>query len=275
MLDFFKAIDYKYILEITVKIFKNSIVQSVLIVAAAFAVYKIISALFKRASGKNLKKIDRKKSETYLRLINSIVKYALLIITFFLLLSVNKVNITSMVAGLGIAGVILGFAVQDALKDVIRGFDIISDNYFKVGDLVDYKGTEGVVQEIGIKTTKIKDIKTENIISIPNRNIEAVARVSKYVYIEIPLPYETPLETARDVVKEICGQIEKSSKVSRCESLGVTKLDDSAIKHFIRLECKDNGKKLQVRRDALGEILSVLEARGISVPYNQLDIHTK
>ena len=265
---------FKDFYEVLQKIFENNIVKSILVIIFAFAVYKAVSAIIK-ARGKRLKKLDRKKGETYLHLINSMVKYAILIIAFFMLLSVNNVNITSMIAGLGIAGIILGVAVQDALKDIIRGFDIISDDYFKVGDLVDYNGIEGIVTEIGIKTTKIKEIKTENIVSIPNRSIEAVSLVSKFIYIEIPMPYETPLDKAEATATEICKEIEKEKDVKGSSYLGVTNLGDSAIKYLIKLECKDNAKKLQIRRNALATVLTVMAANGISVPYNQIDVHTK
>ena len=134
---------FKDIYETAEKILSNNIVKSVLVIALAFLLYKIITALLD-ARVKHLKKLDRKKSQTYLHLVNSALKYAILVVAFFMLLSVNNVNITSMIAGLGIAGIILGVAVQDALKDIIRGFDIVSDDYFKVGDLVEYKGIEGI-----------------------------------------------------------------------------------------------------------------------------------
>lgn len=266
--------NFDKILETAQKIFSNSIVKSVLVIIISFGVYKLISILL-NARGKRLKKLDRKKSETYIRLINSTVKYAVLIIAFFSLLSVNNVNITSMLAGLGIAGIILGVAVQDALKDIIRGFDIVSDDYFKVGDLIEVNGKEGIVTEIGIKTTKIKEIKTDNIISIPNREIAQAALVSKFIYIDIPMPYETPLDVAKNVAKEICKAIEKATDVKSCGFIGVNKLDDSAINYLIRIECKNNAKKLQIRRDALGTALEVMANNKISVPYQQIDIHNK
>ena len=265
---------FKEVYEVAQKVLENNIVKSVLVIVFAVLVYKAISAIIK-ARGKRLKKLDRKKSETYLHLINSVVKYAVLVIAFFMLLSVNNVNITSMIAGLGIAGIILGVAVQDALKDIIRGFDIISDNYFKVGDLVECGGTEGIVREIGIKTTKIKDIKTENIISVPNRNIEAAALVSDYIYVDIPMPYETKLKTAETVVGEICTAAQSNKLIKECKYLGVNKLDDSAIKYLIKVKCTDNSKKLQIKRDCNRVILETLAAHKISVPYNQIDVHTK
>lgn len=262
------------VLDIVKKVISNSIVKSAIVILISFAAYKLLSA-FLNARGKKLKKLDRKKGQTYINLINSTVKYAVLIIAFFSLLSVNNVNISSMLAGLGIAGIILGVAVQDALKDVIRGFDIVSDDYFKVGDLISINGKEGIVTLIGIKTTKIKEIKTDNIISIPNREIASAALVSNIVYIEVPMPYETPLERAESVVLQICRTAEKNSNIKECKYMSVNKLDDSAIKYMIKLNLADNRKKLQTTRDAHRVILDTMAQSGISVPYNQIDVHNK
>lgn len=256
------------------KIFSNSIVKSVIIIIAAIAVYKAVSAVLS-ARGKRLKELEKKNRETYLRLINSVFKYTLFVICFFALLQVNHVNITSMVAGLGIAGIILGVAVQDALKDIIRGFDIISDNYFKVGDLIEFKGIEGKVIELGLKTTKIKDIKNDYIISVPNRNIEDIALVSNLFYIEVPMPYETPLEAAEKAVSQICDTGKKNKNIKDCVYMSVNKLDDSAIKYMVKVVMRDNTKKLQTTRDMWRIILDVMTQNSISVPYTQIDIHSK
>ena len=256
--------NFQKILEISNKVFSNSLVKSALVVIAAFAVYKAVSGILS-ARGRRLQKLDRKKSETYVHIINSTVKYAVLIVAFFVILQVNNVNITSMIAGLGIAGIILGVAVQDALKDIIRGFDIVSDNYFKVGDVVNYNGVEGKVLELGIKTTKIKDIKTENIISIPNRSIDALALVSNVIYVEAPMPYETPLETAEAVVGDICAENVKNKLIKDCKYMGVNQLGDSAVKYLIKVTFGDPAKKLQVRRDTHRAILDVMAKHGISV----------
>ncbi|MBO4692950.1 MAG: mechanosensitive ion channel family protein [Clostridia bacterium] len=265
---------FKEILGALSKILSNSIVKSVVIIIAALAVYKIVSYILS-ARGRRLKKLEKKSRETYLRLVNSIFKYTLFVICFFALLQVNNVNITSMVAGLGIAGIILGVAVQDALKDIIRGFDIISDNYFKVGDLVEYNGIEGKVLELGLKTTKIRDIKNDNIISIPNRNIDAIGIVSNLIYIDIPMPYETPLSEAEKAVDEICAAACKTDNIKKCVYIGVTELGDSAIKYYIKVVLTDNAKKLQSSRDVRRVILDVMAANKIPVPYTQIDVHTK
>ena len=92
-------------------------------------------------------------------MISNFIKYAFFIIVFILILQINGIDVSSMVAGLGVVGIIVGFIVQDAFKDIIRGVGIISDNYFKVGDIVKYDSIEGKVISLGIKTTKIQDIR--------------------------------------------------------------------------------------------------------------------
>ena len=264
----------KAFLEIVEKIFANHLVRSVLVLAIGLAVYKLISAILLNR-GKKLRGMSGGRGETYLHLTNSVIKYTVLIVTVLMFLQVNDVNVSSMIAGIGIVGVVLGLTVQDALKDIIRGFTIISDGYFKVGDLVKYRDIEGKVLELGLKTTKIRDILTENIISIPNRSIEEIQVVSDFIYLDIPMPYELDLATSEAIAGEIAARVETSNLVKACTYRGVNRLADSSIQYQLRVECGDNQYKLQVRRNALGTILKVLEEHGVSVPYNQLDVHTK
>ena len=192
-----------------------------------------------------------------------------------MVLQANNINVTSMIAGLGLVGAGLVLAVQDALKDIIRGFSIISDSYFKVGDIVKYGDVEGKVITLGIKTTKIKSIITGNVISIANRNIEQVEVVSNNIYFNIPLSYELKQSKVDKVLENIVEEIKKLDNIKECNYLGPNNLNDSSIDYLIGIEVDDNDKKRQSRRDALKTILIVLEKNNIEIPYNQLDVHSK
>ena len=97
--------------------------------------------------------------------------YVIIVITVLLILQINGINVSSLLAGVGIMGAVIGLAIQDWLKDIIRGTSILSDNYFSVGDIIRYNGIEGKVVVIGLKTTKIQELKTGYIKSIANRKI--------------------------------------------------------------------------------------------------------
>ena len=188
-----------------VKIFfdniKNiQIVNSIIIVVVSIAIYKGITFFLTKSEKKNkLNLVSGKKRTTYLKLIRSLIRYIFIILTVLILLQINGVDVSSVLAGVGILGVVFGLAIQDWLKDVIRGSSILTDNYFSVGDIVKYKEIEGKVLVIGLKTTKIQDLKTNNILSIANRNIEEVELVSNVIYVNIPMPYELSVEKAEKV----------------------------------------------------------------------------
>ena len=213
-------------------------------------------------------------SDTYIKLFKSLTKYLFIIVSIFVILKINGVNITSMVTGVGVFGIIFGFAIQDALKDVIKGFDIITDSYYKVGDVVRIDKYTGVVIAIGIKTTKLEDIFEKNIVSISNRNIEKVEVLSHMINIDIPLPYELELKDAEKVIKHITDSIKKIEKVEEVEYRGVNEFADSSIKYQIKVYSAPIDK-VQVRRDSLTCILKCLEEKDIHIPFTQIDVHQK
>ena len=205
---------------------------------------------------------------------NNIIRYIFIIIAIIIILHIFGINVSSMIAGVGIISIIIGFAIQDALKDIIKGIDIISDNYYNVGDVIKFGSITGKVLNIGLKTTRLQDVISMNIVSISNRNIEQVEVVSNLINIDIPLPYDVDVIDAEKAVNDIVNKINEEKDIDNCEYRGVNDLADSSIKYQIKVYC-DPIKKVQIRRDALRIILLVLKEHNISVPFNQLDIHQK
>ena len=232
-------------------------------------VYKLITSL---AINRIDNKLSSKKSKTYTRMFKSIIRYVILIIVLLIILQIFGINVSSMVAGVGIISIILGFAIQDALKDIIKGIDILSDNYYQVGDIIKFQDITGRVLAIGLKTTKLEDIYSLNKVSLANRNIEKVEVVSNLINIDIPLPYEMKVVDAEKVIEEIVNDIKKQDNISKVEYRGINLLDSSSINYQIKVYC-DPINKVQVRRDCLRYIMVCLNKHDISVPYQQIDIH--
>ena len=140
------------IIENIKKFFENEmnarIFNSIIAVLICLAIYKVILLVLKKIEKgyKNAEK-EGKKGSTYFRLFKSTLRYVFFIAVVLILLQVNGVDLTSLFAGLGIVSVIVGLAIQDWLKDIIRGSSILSDNYFSVGDIVKYKDIEGKVSQ--------------------------------------------------------------------------------------------------------------------------------
>ena len=252
-----------------------NVVYSLITIIVAIIIYIVFTNLFLKKLKKGKHKLIRdKKADTYIDLFKSLNRYLFILILIFILLKINGVNITSVVTGVGVVGIVFGFAIQDALKDIVKGFDIITDSYYKVGDVVRIDKYTGIVKEIGIKTTKLEDIYEKNIVSISNRNIEKVEVLSHMINIDIPLPYELKLSEAEKIIKYIVKNIEKIDKVENVEYRGVNSFADSSIKYQIKVYSQPSDK-VQTRRDALTCILKCLEEKDIHIPFNQIDIHQK
>lgn len=245
-----------------------------IIIIVSVIIYNIISHILKARERRKSKLLTNKKSKTYSRMLRSIIRYTIIILDALIILQIFGVDVSSMLAAAGIASVIIAFAIQDALKDIIRGFDIVSDNYYNVGDIVKIGTVEGKVLAVGLKTTKIHDIVTGNMVSIANRNIVEAEVMAGVIDLDIPLPYELELETAEKVLQEIAADLNKRENIEIAEYRKITNFSESSMDYRIRV-VGDPALRLQNRRDCLDAIAHALAKHHISIPYPQMDLHTK
>ena len=250
------------------------IVDTFIVLVISIIVYAVVHHIFIKGLKSKIESKISKRNKTFVKLFNSAVKYGFIIITFLIILQINGVNVSSILAGVGIVGVVLGLAVQDALKDIIRGFNIISDDYFSVGDIVIYNGMTARITSLGLNSTKMKNIMNGNLVTVANRNIEQIEILSKLIYINVPLSYELKLKDAERVMNEIVKSLNDNKNIDEAKYLGVNNFNESSIDYLLMIEC-DSDIKFQTRRDSLNIILQVLEKNNIEIPYNQLDIHNK
>ena len=257
---------------------KNAWVQrliwSVIVILVSLLVYRIIARLLDKREKKSSKIMSNKRNKTIIRMLKSIVAGAIGIIAVLTVLEIYGINVTSMLAGVGIASIVIGFALQDSLKDIIRGFVIVSDNYYEIGDVIKYGDNLGPVISVSLLTTKIQDINTMNVVSIANRNIDKVEVDPGYIYIPIPMPYEMKVEDAEPIIHEITKSLSKHDGITSVKYQGVSAFAASSLNYQIVVTC-DPANKLQIRRDCLRTIVTTLEGHKIHIPYTQIDVHTK
>ena len=217
---------------------------------------------------------NNKKRKTYLRMLRSIIGATIVIVVILIVLQLFGINVSSMLAGVGIASIIIGFALQDAMKDIFRGLEIVSDNYYDIGDVIKFGDNMGQVLSINLRTTKIQDMNTMNIVSIANRNINQVEVVTGYIYISAPLPLRIKPTAASTLMTEIAHNVQKLPNVTSVISQGLTSITNSSLNYQLQITC-DPINQLQVRRDALGCIATTLASHKILLPYTELTVHEK
>ena len=98
-------------------------IWALIVVLFSGLIYFVISRFLSKKEKRNPKLLSQKKNKTFIRMIKSIIGYVLVIITVLMVLQIYGVDVSSMLAGVGIVSIIVGLALQDALKDIFRGFE--------------------------------------------------------------------------------------------------------------------------------------------------------
>lgn len=248
---------------------------SIVVILFSLLLYRVVAGVLTKKEKKTPKLMSSKKNRTIIRMLKSVIAGALSIVTVLMVLQIYGVNVNSMLAGVGIVSIVVGFALQDSLKDIIRGFVIISDNYYEIGDVINYSSNVGPVISISLLTTKIQDINTMNIVSIANRNIDKVEMNPGYIYIPVPIPYKVKVETAEAIMHEITKRVSRLAAVKEAKYQGINDLTPNSQNYQFYVIAEDPSNTLQTRRDCLKVIIETLEAHKIEIPHNQLDVHDK
>lgn len=248
----------------------NNIFSSITTIVVAIILYNIIKIPFKRAFKRN----ENKNRNTIIAMFGSFIRIAYIALVLLLVLQINGIDVSGILAGVGVASIAIGLAIQDTLKDIIRGVSIVSEDYFKMGDYVTIGDHSGTVIYSGIRSTKLRDGLTGDIISIANRDIDRVKVSANLLVLDVPLPYELSLKKSEDIMTEIAEACTGIEFINECNYRGVNKLADSAIEYRLFAKC-EQGKRIQARRSINHKVLEVLEKHKVSVPYNQLDVHRK
>ena len=249
---------------------------TILVVLITLIIIKVSNSIIDKINIPSKDPLERKRKNTIISLIRNIFKYVAIVIMILTLLNLYGIDTSSIIAGLGIASVVIGFALQDSLKDIINGFSIMFDYYFVVGDIVTYDGFTGTVVEFGLKTTKIKKA-TGEVLVIANRNIDRVINISQErakVVINIPTAYEEKFEKVEKVLCKVLEQAkEKYENIEDATFLGIDSFGESSVIYSIRFSCKKRETQWELKRAVLKDIKEAYDKNNIKIPYNQLEVH--
>lgn len=248
-----------------------------LIVFIASIIYQIGLAVIEKViiTGKGV--YEKKKHKTIVNLLSNVFKYVVIILAVIFVLDLYGVNTRAFIASLGVASALLGLALQDTVKDLISGISIIMDNYFVVGDIVTFNNFTGEVIDMGLKTTKIKQVSGE-VLVLANRNIDQVINISQKkanVVIDIPTAYEEKTEKVEKVIEKIIAEIKLIDGVGKdTKYLGISALEDSAVKYTISIICPQENR-WEVKRKALRIIKTFYDKENVKIPYQQIEVHNE
>ena len=151
---------------------------------------------------------DDTMNTTALKFLANILKIVVIAFGVVMVISELGYNVNGLLTGLGVGGLAVSLAAQDAVGNLISGFIIIFDKPFKVGDLIESATVKGFVEEVTMRSTKIRTL-DDSVITVPNSTLtkEAVTNISmmdkRRIKMTFGLVYSTTNETIEKVRKEI------------------------------------------------------------------------
>lgn len=221
----------------------------------------------------NLSVQGSKQTQTALKLIQSLLKYALFIVAILISLAAWGVDTTTLVASAGILSLVIGLGAQSLIADIIAGLFMVFENDFEVGDIVVIDGWRGSVLEIGMRTTKLIDT-GGNIKIINNSNISTVINQTKRLSIAkcyVGVEYGDSLPRVELVIRDNLDKIRENIPqiVNGPFYKGVDSLGDSSVNLLFMADCKEEDIFI-VQRALNREIKIMFDNNNINIPFPQV-----
>ena len=260
-------------------------IRVVVIIAIAVVAYLVLKYLIpkfirrlisRRMAGEPDTEI-KKRIDTLSSILVTIMGITVLIIAILTILPEFGVNITTLIAAIGVGGLAIAFAAQNLIRDFITGFFILFEDQYRIGDVVTIAGITGTVEEVGLRRTILRDIDAK-VHSIPNGKVEVSTNYTKKysrVNLNISVGYGENLDKVIETINRICQEMAEDPKwkedfISTPAVLRVDNLGDSGIDIKI-LGDTQPARQWAVMGELRLRVKNTFDNEGIEIPWP----HTK
>ena len=224
-----------------------------------------------------LPKPKNHRARSVLSIVSSILKYVAAIVILCWGLSILGVNVSTIVASVGILALVLGFSAESLISDMVTGAFMIFENQYNVGDIVEVDGYRGTVTSIGLRTTCITDpggnVKIVNNSAMKNI-LNRSDRPSRSISL-ISVPYGTDFEALESKIPALMTEIKDAHPdvfKTEPEYLGVEQLADSAV--VLKFVAEVDEQNIFTGSRLLNhDLLLGFKKLGVECPFPQVDVH--
>jgi len=230
------------------------------------------------------KMLMRKRTLTFNSVISNLIIVVAFIAAALVIAEQLGISVTPLLAGAGVAGIVIGFGAQSLIKDLINGVFILLEQWYQVDDVVSVGGITGSVERFNLRTTVIRDIEG-TVHYIPNGEITVLGNRTHLwsrAVVEVGVHYDEDTGRIVEVLEEIFDDIMADKKykkmiLERPKILGddgISELGDSAI--IFKLVCKVKpGEQWNIGRQIRKRIKDKFDEVGIEIPYPCTNIYMR
>jgi moderate conductance mechanosensitive channel len=225
------------------------------------------------------KEAEEKREDTLIRIFTWSSRIIILFIATLMILQEFGIPIGPILASVGIIGIAVGFGGQYFIKDIISGFFFILENQYRVGDVVNFDGTGGLVEDISLRMTTLRDL-DGTVYHIPHGEIKKVANLSKdfaRINLNIGIAYAANLDHVIKIVNKVGDELSQDPQwkefiIKPPQFLRVDDFADSSIVIKILGETQPL-KQWEVTGELRKRIKIAFDNEGIEIPFPQRVVH--
>jgi len=262
-----------------VNFFDVHIAPWMLKIAFALAIFIIGQLIAKVISGAIVKLLSHTKLDKILiDFLSSVVRALLLVVVIVAVLDKLGVNTNSLIAMLGAAGIAIGLALQSSLQNFAAGFMLLIFRPFKAGDFVETAGTSGIIDSIGIFSTRLYTGDNKEVI-IPNGAIYSgniinySSRKTRRVDMVFGVSYEDDIRLAKNIILKLLSEEERILK-DPVPQVAVGELAASSVNFVVRPWVKAEDY-WSVKFELNEKIKLAFDENNITIPFPQTEISIK
>ncbi len=260
-------------------------VRILIILLASLIAYRVVKMLVDHMRKKvedddpdTMSEVE-KRAETLGRIFKQVSLVIIGLVAGMLIMKELGFEIGPMIAGAGIAGLAIGFGAQNLVRDIITGFFLLLENQMRVGDVVEIAGKSGLVEQINLRTTVLRDLEGR-VHTIPNGVIETVTNRTvgwSRIVIDVGVAYKENVDRVMEVLTEVGKSMEEDPawKAKILEPLGVLGVDSFGSSSVdIRIMFKTVPlQQWTVGRELRRRIKNRFDELGIEIPFPHVTLY--
>ncbi len=255
-------------------------VRTLVVLSIVWAIYRVVDVVAMRMAEKAAK-TDTKLDDQLVPLLRKSLKVFVVVAGALFLLQNLNVNVSSLLAGLGIGGLAFALAAKDTIANFFGSVTIFVDRPFQIGDWVVVDGAEGIVEEVGFRSTRIRTF-YDSLITIPNaRFMEAKidnygARRYRRTFVTLNLTYDTTAEQMQAFVEGVRAIIQSNPKTWKdkyevhMSGFGASSLD---VMLYFFFDVESWSEELAQRHNVYLEIMGLAQELGVSFAFPTQTLH--
>ncbi len=277
----------------TGNIFKNfldnwlniAIIIAVLLIV--IIVVRIIAGRMRRLVDKKIsdeKMVIKKRTYTFTSVVSNLIIVVASVAAILIIADQIGISVTPLLAGAGVAGIVIGFGAQSLIKDLINGTFILLEQWYQINDVITIGDTSGVVERFNLRTTVIRDIEG-TLHFIPNGEINRLSNRThdwSRALVEVGVHYSENTDRVVEVLEEVFSELMNDKKYKKVilerptilGNGGVSKLGDSSVVFTVICKVKP-GEQWTISRQLRKRIKDKFDQVGIEIPYPCTNVYMR